>query len=568
VSTDRNDDMCKPYFVRGSRLDDGASPFRAVWPTRKGERGTMTCNREGNQPSEGFWWTDRITGDEVFMGFVDDRCQLTCDNPMYRPIFTSSLTTQQNDGSLEYEYNTFFSCNRDNWSGAGTSTWSRAMYVEKAPRFGQYIKNNPDQGRCEQRACYFTQTGWTESGMHAKYRYFDCSEDSVQLENGDWIVPEGSFCTARCVDGFRVFSENARLTCTNPIPFGSIDDAEYQKMLDERFDYFSDSSPIPWGMTGELWTAYKSGSGLSTASKCYKITDQDCGSYPDYKGDENEYGVDWNCDDGVNPGSKCNKRCIGSYAYQVSRWSSPKTQTECSCKGTCKWLSNTTECKAKLCDAPNWRYSSRKATDCYDKYDNRIDYNHHASIGFPEGAYCRDECEVGFGHANWGHDYTTCRCEDDTSCKFSSNTVAYCVQATCNSDIEHIKNLLWEGIGGTFVKDDDASIESPIQPSVEHYSHVECPESAIWSDSGNPSVDGQVKYRSTCQLRCKDGFYLDQRGSDGPAMTCGLTFEFDYEWDLYTTNVDKYGYCDHSFYDIDCNYWPICVPNGYIWVDI
>ena len=162
---DRNADMCKPYFVRGHELENGASPFAAFWPT---------SNREGNQPSDGYFWTDRLTDDKVFMGFVGDRCQLTCESPLYRAIFTSTRTTEQNDGSMP-DGNTFFPCQARNFV---THDFER---IEQAPRFGQYMKNNYDQGRCEPRYCFFTTTGWTEKGMNRRFSHYDCSEDSVQL---------------------------------------------------------------------------------------------------------------------------------------------------------------------------------------------------------------------------------------------------------------------------------------------------------------------------------------------------------------------------------------------------
>jgi len=329
-----DEEMCKPYYVRGHKLDNGASPFRAVWPTRQTQGSTLVCTNEFGNEADGFWWTDLISGDKVYMGFVGDRCHMSCSSaPLERAIFTSETTTQQNNGSLANDYTEFFSCVAENWSGDPDFSFVGEK-TESANRFGNYIRNNPDQGSCVKRYCYFTDTGWTDTDMHAKYSHFDCSSDSVQLENGDWLVPEGSSCTGRCDDGFRMDSQLARLTCTDLIPFGTFDTAEYEKLLTERFDYFDDAAVIAWGMTGGLWDAFEDGN-TKTASKCFKITDQDCGAFPDYTGDENETGVDWNCDDGVNSGSRCEKRCIGYFSYLVASSNSPKNETECFCRGTC-----------------------------------------------------------------------------------------------------------------------------------------------------------------------------------------------------------------------------------------
>merc|ERR1719145_544446 len=199
--------------------------------------------------------------------------------------------------------------------------------------------------------CYFTETPWDNSPMHSKYSHFDCSAGSIELDNGDWLVPSGGFCTGRCKtqNGFsyRMESSLARLTCSSSKTLGDISDEEFQQLLDQGFDHFSDpASTVEWGMLGDLWDAIENGS-TASVSKCYKVTDTDCGDFPDYKGDESDEGVDWNCDDGFNAGSKCDKQCIGIFSYQVASHITPKTTTECYCKGTCKWLSNTTECKMR-----------------------------------------------------------------------------------------------------------------------------------------------------------------------------------------------------------------------------
>merc|ERR1712106_128386 len=236
------------------------------------------------------------------------------------------------------------------------------------------------------------------------------------------------------------------------------------------------------------WDAFEAGN-TKTASKCYKITDQDCGAFPDYAGDENESGVDWNCDDGVNGGSKCNKRCIGYYSYQVASWNSPKTETECFCKGTCKWLLKTTECKAKLCPLPDW-YPVQPG-NCYDAAGEAFDIAHQNPIGYPEGSYCRNECAIGFDHEIWQADTSFCEC-DESGCKFDNKKINQCIQASCSPDIADLKFYFAEGISGKFVNIHDVSDVSSIKPSVNHFEQLDCPADGFWRETGSSNVDGHL----------------------------------------------------------------------------
>jgi len=342
--------------------------------------------------------------------------------------------------------------------------------------------------------------------------------------------------------------------------------------LNDRFDYFSGSNNvIPWGMTGELWDAYQSGD-TKTVSKCYKITDQDCGAYPDYKGDESDQGVDWNCDDGLNAGSKCNKRCINGFSYQVASWNTPKTATECFCKGTCKWLSNTTECKVKKCDGPDWYFDP---DNCYDKNGNPIDKAHHDANGYFEGSYCQNgvgpdnECPVGHAHEIWQYDRGTCNCDGTGGCSFSSRKINRCIQATCTPDMSHLLYYFEMGISGQFVNEHDVSDVSPTQPSVEHFAGLDCPPEAFYSGTGLAHIDGQVKPGAKCEIKCIEGFHIER---DEHMTQCVQTFEHDFEWNVLAYTLSKYDDCYSSSYShpsgaYSCSNFPICVPDGYTWLE-
>ena len=468
---------------------------------------------------------------------------MSCYNPLERAIFTSEKTTEQNEGSVANDYTTkYFSCVKNNWSGAG---------------FGHYITNKPDQGSCVKKYCYFTEMQWTDTDMDAKYSHFDCSSESEQLENGDWLVPEGSFCTGRCNDGFRMDSKLARLTCTNPIPFETIDTAEYEKLLAERFDYFDDDAVIAWGMTGDLWDAFEDGN-TKTASTCYKVKDQDCGAFPAYAGDEDETGVEWNCDDGFNGGSKCDKRCIGSFQYMMfASGNQPKTETECVCKGTCKWSLKTSECRAKRCKPPVWEPVQPGA--CYGPSGEAYDIAHQDPIGYPEGSYCEvPECAVGFAlqitcHVACyiSHDTSFCKC-DVFSCKFEHKKLNACIQASCSPDLDSLMPKFAEGISeGKFVSEHDETDVSNIIPSLSHFEKLDCPADGYWSGTGNSEIDGQLKPETICEIKCVDGFHIER---NEPTTQCWQSFD---------------GFIQTAA--MGSKQWGptprICVPDGYTWAE-
>merc|ERR1711963_1238050 len=93
-------------------------------------------------------------------------------------------------------------------------------------------------------------------------------------------------------------------------------------------------------------------------------------------------------------------------------------------------------------------------------------------------------------------------------------------QAMCDPDFEVVKNYLAPRTNfGKFVRDDDESIESDLLPSVDYYSHLDCSDDALWRDTGDSAIDGQVKPYETCYFRCKDGFHMERGKCEG-AIKC------------------------------------------------
>ena len=547
--------LCKPYYNRGYQLNDGANPFTAVWPTRLRAGINIECDSEN-----GFLMTDAASGDQIHMGHQGDTCVLSCENSLHKLTFTSDTSTNQNAGTIAPEFDKGLTC-EENQSNSN-------KYITRGKRFGNYINNNPDTARCVPQFCYFP-SNWDDQPMKPKYSHFDCSEGSQQLDNGDWLVPLDGFCTHRCNGGFRSESSLARVTCTNPIPLDQIDTPEYTAMIAGGLSYFTGTSTISMGFTGPLIDAFfdnaaGDNSGFS-ASKCYKIQDghESCGGPPDLIGDETADAVEWLCDDGYESGSTCNKKCVSYYSYQSSN--EPKTFSECSCKGTCKWKWNTTECKASLCPVPEWYWKDIKTCRLNGEL---LDYDAHVITGFPEGTICEDECELGYGLTYKGFDNTECRCDQGNSgnsCLFTQKKLSYCVPAVCTADLSTLVWAFSDGFpdilydpAGDFGEDDT------ITPSSSHWDQLDCPEDAIWSGTGNPLLDGKVKFGATCHLRCIDGWNLVRSDNALDGIRCTNTFDLGYEWDVLWYTWSKYGECYH--YDdamYGCDEFPICVPDGW-----
>ena len=163
---------------------------------------------------------------------------------------------------------------------------------------------------------------------------------------------------------------------------------------------------------------------------------------------ENDNSVVWKCDDGFEAGSQCVKQCNEDEGWmlKVSKWGTPKVDSECYCKGTCKWKGITTKCSRTGCtSAPpvltpepgTYYYDGMTGPKCESSTGEPVDYASALAENFwPEGVRCWNECNPGY--QGWGFsDDTTCVCENN-QCAFDEQKIAFCMAAACSTDMTYL----------------------------------------------------------------------------------------------------------------------------------
>ena len=217
----------------------------------------------------------------------------------------------------------------------------------------------------------------------------------------------------------------------------------------------------------------------------------------------------------------------------------------------------------RVCQTMDW-YQNWEPETCRNA-DGEILSKAEYDNKWPEGSYCQNECDLGYAHEIWQWDKATCKC-DESGCKFDTKKVNRCLAATCNPSIEFLKSQFADGIFGEFVNEHDVSDVSPIVPNVEHFASLDCPAESYWSGTGDINLDGMVKYDTTCEIKCIEGFHIER---DDAFTRCGQSFDHDFQWGVISGTISRYGEC-YNYVDAmySCADFPICVPDGFTWRQI
>ena len=150
--------------------------------------------------------------------------------------------------------------------------------------------------------------------------------------------------------------------------------------------------------------------------------------------------VNWSCTNGHEHGSVCTKTCAEGFVFHTQYSSNTEQNCRCS-KGQCLWKRSVGTCHPAVCHLSGLAWPT--PVSCFDKLNNRLDWETAANpvtgIGFPEGAYCKQECNEYGVYTPWGEDVSTCQCGYKPEiCKFNSRKLTYCLPGVCRTDTASI----------------------------------------------------------------------------------------------------------------------------------
>ena len=230
--------------------------------------------------------------------------------------------------------------------------------------------------------------------------------------------------------------------------------------------------------------------------------------------------------------------------------------------------------------------------------------------GIPHNAICKNQCQEGYGlTAGFGHPSTQCHCgwymgpgtlcewivplcnvaTDDDDCATTydqpQEEVGYCVPAVCSASVTDFQEWMNDGLYGGFIPEGTADSFDYYyddyhwtQPSETHLTSLNCPPDAIYSNTGDPNLDGMVKEGASCTLGCQDGWFVDRTS---PVVKCERGFKntwgHDYHWDIHwyvlqgSQQFDQYGMMNGDDYtggscghpNWPCTWKPVCSPIGW-----
>jgi hypothetical protein len=458
--------------------------------------------------------------------------------------------------------------------------------------------------------CYFPNK---LSHNKVPFSHWECPTGIKAQTLLGWYVPLGDYCQAVCTDGQRVDTLMDRLYCRRPVNAKWWDTAEFWSMMSNSASYFKTYhwlSKISWGFDGSpngvyythnekyrvasLYQASKFYQAkFDLVGKCHVIKETECAPILDTDYGDNQGFM--TCTNGNQPDSICSKTCNAGFGnlYDYGE-TKADAKVVCRCKDKCEWSGPLADCSPKTCAFPKFTNpKGQQPTNCYLKGE-KLDFDDYFPDGFPVGTICKNECDQGYGLSHGdGHSQTECTCGDfgygeGNWCQFNQMKVAYCVPAVCSASLADVRSWLHKGTKfGGFITDEQSANGfdygdeyQETTPSVDHFTSFNCPPDAIWSNTGDPKLDGKVKSGATCTLGCDDGFYVHRASpeltcSPGPHNPWGIHYHWDQHWKMLGSPpqyYDDYGYwgadytggkCGHPGWP--CDVTPICAPEGHVW---